>query len=1069
MAERESKGVPLGLCMAVLCLLLWPPGSVRGTPSSVDGVPFYLNPGPWERDPAGLPAAKPLAGLNAGEPRTVRMIYFLPNDRQARPDIDATFDTLIRQVQQSYAEQMENHGFGRRTFRFETDGDGRALVHHVKGEFDDGHYRTNMWDTVWEEVTELFDLTENIYLVSLDVSDAPYCGLGASWGPEGGIVVIPYDIFENEHPWACGNVAVIAHELGHTFGVAHDYFRDAVRSPSSYHTDWMVNSFAAAEWLAAHRYFNVGRSYPHRDRPTTIRMLTPSAAPPRSIRLRFEVTDSDGLHQTQLFNSTGEACDFEGVSGERATVEFVTTEVTEAPGNEVELRVVDVHGNVVSDRFSIDILPLLDPEDVSIPDANLAAVVLETLDLPLGNSVTQLDMLRVRRLQGSSRQITDLAGLEHAVNMIDLDLGGNEIHDITPLAGLIILEVLGLWYNRISDVQSLMQMNSLQRLWLSGNSVSDLSPIAGLTNLKVIRLEGNPIAEKWPLYRLLQRNRFLEIDIDTRTLGMVSGDGQEGAAGAALAEPLSILVLDRYGDPLARTEVTFAVTGGGGTLSVTTATTDDDGRASTTLALGSRPGTNTVEARVSGLEPVTFSAVGLAVLTAVVGISGDEQQGAAGAQLPEPFVVEARDQNNNPLTGVEATFAVSAGGGTLSVETATTDAHGRATTTLTLGSGPGINTVTARVGELQPVTFSATGLAIPTTLSGISGDELQGAAGAPLDEPFFVEVRDQNGNLLAGIEVAFEITSGDGMLSAATVITDDDGRASTTLTLGSRPGTNTVEASVSGLEPVTFTATGQAVPQTLAIVSGDEQQGTVGAALAEGLVVSVRDQNGDPFAGATVTFEVTSGDGMLSAATAATDEDGRASTTLTLGRDPETVTVAAAVAGLEPVTFTATAKASPDFDGDGEIGFSDFFLFAEAFGGDDPSFDLDGSGAVDFADFFLFAERFGRPERSKLLALARERLGLPEGPQLQQNAPNPFNSGTVISWFLLQPGLARLEVFALTGQRVAVLHQGPKKPGMHRVHWDGRDEQGRPLASGIYLYRLVTAGSVQTRKLTLLR
>ena len=69
----------------------------------------------------------------------------------------------------------------------------------------------------------------------------------------------------------------------------------------------------------------------------------------------------------------------------------------------------------------------------------------------------------------------------------------------------------------------------------------------------------------------------------------------------------------------------------------------------------------------------------------------------------------------------------------------------------------------------------------------------------------------------------------------------------------------------------------------------------------------------------------------------------------------------------------------------------------------------------------------------------------------------------------MQAGPARLEVFALTGQRLAVLHQGPEKAGLHRLRWDGRDDRGRPLASGVYVYRLVTADAVQTRKLTLLR
>ncbi len=258
-------------------------------------------------------------------------------------------------------------------------------------------------------------------------------------------------------------------------------------------------------------------------------------------------------------------------------------------------------------------------------------------------------------------------------------------------------------------------------------------------------------------------------------------------------------------------------------------------------------------------------------------------------------------------------------------------------------------------------------------------------------------------------------------------------------------------------------------PRTLAKLSGDEQQGLPAAQLAEPFVVSVLDQNGAPLPGAEVTFTVTAGEGTLSPTTATTGENGRAASTLTLGSLPGTSTVTVSVAGLDPVTFTATAEATADFDGDGAVSFSDFFLFADAFGGSDPRFDLDGSGSVDFADFFLLADYFADPARGKLLALARERIGLPDGPQLRQNAPNPFNSETVISWFLLRPGPAQVEVFALTGQRVAVLHQGPKKAGVHRVHWDGGDDDGRPLASGVYLYRLSTAEAVQTRKLTLLR
>ena len=108
-------------------------------------------------------------------------------------------------------------------------------------------------------------------------------------------------------------------------------------------------------------------------------------------------------------------------------------------------------------------------------------------------------------------------------------------------------------------------------------------------------------------------------------------------------------------------------------------------------------------------------------------------------------------------------------------------------------------------------------------------------------------------------------------------------------------------------------------------------------------------------------------------------------------------------------------------------------------------------------------------KRAKRLARAEEQIGQPDGPQLAQNVPNPFNSQTILSYFLHAPGPARLEVFSLTGQRVAVLHQGLRQAGYYRLRWNGHDDAGRPVASGMYLYRLVTDEGILTRKLMLLR
>ena len=69
-----------------------------------------------------------------------------------------------------------------------------------------------------------------------------------------------------------------------------------------------------------------------------------------------------------------------------------------------------------------------------------------------------------------------------------------------------------------------------------------------------------------------------------------------------------------------------------------------------------------------------------------------------------------------------------------------------------------------------------------------------------------------------------------------------------------------------------------------------------------------------------------------------------------------------------------------------------------------------------------------------------------------------------------ESGPVELAVYNLAGQKVATLVDGPRQAGTYAINWDGRDDQGRELASGMYLYRL-QAGSQQvaTRKLLLAR
>ena len=94
---------------------------------------------------------------------------------------------------------------------------------------------------------------------------------------------------------------------------------------------------------------------------------------------------------------------------------------------------------------------------------------------------------------------------------------------------------------------------------------------------------------------------------------------------------------------------------------------------------------------------------------------------------------------------------------------------------------------------------------------------------------------------------------------------------------------------------------------------------------------------------------------------------------------------------------------------------------------------------------------------------------VPEAFSLGQNFPNPFNSETAIRFALEARGEVELVIYNLSGQRVAVLVDDERAAGRYELRWDGRDDQGRSLATGVYLYRLRVGTQVETRKLLLLR
>ncbi len=111
-----------------------------------------------------------------------------------------------------------------------------------------------------------------------------------------------------------------------------------------------------------------------------------------------------------------------------------------------------------------------------------------------------------------------------------------------------------------------------------------------------------------------------------------------------------------------------------------------------------------------------------------------------------------------------------------------------------------------------------------------------------------------------------------------------------------------------------------------------------------------------------------------------------------------------------------------------------------------------------------------KSEWSEPLYFENSDLPLPRAAYLKPNYPNPFNPETTLRYLvpedLPQGAPVALEVYNVKGQRVRALPI-QADPGMHEVRWDGRDAQGNPAASGIYIARLMMGAMIETQKMTL--
>ena len=132
---------------------------------------------------------------------------------------------------------------------------------------------------------------------------------------------------------------------------------------------------------------------------------------------------------------------------------------------------------------------------------------------------------------------------------------------------------------------------------------------------------------------------------------------------------------------------------------------------------------------------------------------------------------------------------------------------------------------------------------------------------------------------------------------------------------------------------------------------------------------------------------------------------------------------------------------------------------SDEFTGETPNLDW-GYGKLDVAAFL---------QEPPTAVAAESGEALPSAFSLEQNYPNPFNGRTSISYQLPGPGAVELILYGLLGQPVRRLVSEYQGAGFHRVAWDGTDDEGNPVASGVYLYQLEAGDQLLSRRLVFVR
>ena len=675
-------------------------------------------------------------------------------------------------------------------------------------------------------------------------------------------------------------------------------------------------------------------------------------------------------------------------------------------------------------------------QTVNIPDANLRAAITETLGKAPGTRITRDEMATLTHFEAHDADISDLTGLEFATKLEEIRCNNNSISDISPLAELIRLRVIELRTNTIRDLSPITGLINLEWLIVDHNLISDLSPVEDLINLRGLGLVDNLISDLSPIAGLIKLERIWLHENPPMDLSPLSG-------------LTSLRGIHTWGTPI-----------------------------------------------VSGLSSLA-KLPKLQVIDICGGQISDISPLANLTDLKELYLVGNEISDVSPLAGLSGLTRLNL------AENEISDVSPLAGLTNLTWLGLNHNTVS----DLLPLE----GLSIPI----VHHNTRAFPPGGPKIEGPWLWV------LVSGDSVG----NTDWLAQVSNGASTEQKVATAGASEGKPVGKN--EWTADNIAPVGHNNIGEMLKRqgvgNNGIVYGSatleaprEQETRMFIAHRDGVKIWLNGElihqkpDGHWGEGYHKFFPVTLNAGT-NVLLVALDNHHANEWKAFIGFDVDTEYTM-----NRPISRTASETPAYDVNKDGQISILDLILVGQDFGkakSTNARSDVNGDGKRNISDLVLVARHLGEitgiPGAPSALAISSmgldppmirgwitqaqiendgslvfqqgianlERLlalMTPRETQLLANYPNPFNPETWIPYQLSEPAEVTLRIYAMNGALVRMLNLGHQPAGIYQSrsqasYWDGKNQLGEPVASGVYFYTLTAGDFTATRKMLIMK